>query len=226
MNPLVNEMMAAVSDQGSDGWNLARLGRFTASEMYKLMTEPRSKEDKSAGKLSEGAMTYVNIKVSEVLTGQPKAESYAYPLVYGKDLEPQAIEYFIKENPDYTYEPATFVPFGDHSGGSPDGYINDTDLIEVKCPFQSENQVDYLMLTDQYDVKRNHPNFYWQCMSNLLFTDRERLHLVCYDPRMVLKKHRMVHIIINPNPEDFERITTQLAKAVKEKLHLLQILNA
>lgn len=223
MNPLLSEIQAVVSDQGSDGWNYARLGRFTSSEMYKLMTEPRNKGDKEAGKLSEGAMTYVGIKVAEVLTGQPKSESYAYPLVYGKELEPQAIEYFIKKT-GYTYEPAMFVPFGDHSGGSPDGYINENDLLEVKCPWASENQVDYLMLTDQYDLKRNHPNHYWQCMSNLLFTDKDQLHFVAYDPRMSQEKHRMVHIVVKPNPEDFEKITTQLAKAIKEKLKLIQLL--
>lgn len=225
MNPLLSEITAVISEQGSDGWNQVRVGRFTASEMFKLMTEPKSKADKEAGKLSEGALTYVNIKVAEVLTGQPKAESYAYPLVYGKELEPQAIEYFLKKNPAFSYEPAQFVPFGDHSGGSPDGYINETDGLEIKCPFQSENQVDYLMLTDQYDLKRNHPNYYWQCMSNLLFTEKERWHFVTYDPRMAQEKHRMVHLVIKPNPEDFDKITSQLAKAVEEKLKLIKLLS-
>lgn len=223
MNPLLSEIQAIVSDQGSDGWNQVRIGRFTSSEMYKLMTEPRSKADKEAGKLSEGALTYVNIKVAEVLTGQPKAESYAYPLVYGKELEPQAIEYFIKKT-GYTYEPAMFVPFGDHSGGSPDGYINENDTLEIKCPFQSENMVDYLMLTDQFDLKRNHPNHYWQVMSNLLFTEKEQLHFVCYDPRMTTEKHRMVHLVIKPDPNDFDLIIKQIEKAVKEKLSLLKLL--
>jgi hypothetical protein len=223
MNPLLSEISAVVSDQGSDGWNLARVGRFTASEMWRLMTNPKTKQAQENGNLSETAMTYVQAKVAEVLTGQPKAESYAYPLVYGKELEPQAIEYFIKKT-GFTYEPAMFVPFGDHAGGSPDGYINETDGLEVKCPFNSENMVDYLMLTDQYDLKRNHPNHYWQVMSNLLFTDKEKFHFVCYDPRMVHDNHKMVHIVVSPNPDDFTAITDKIAKAVKEKLSLLQTL--
>lgn len=223
MNPLLGEIQAVVSEQGSDGWNQIRVGRFTASEIFKLMTEPRSKEDKAAGRLSEGAMTYVNIKVAETLTGQPKSESYAYPLVYGKELEPQAIEVFIKKT-GFSYEPATFVPFGNHAGGSPDGYINEVDGLEIKCPFQSENQVDYLMLTDQWDLKRNHPNYYWQCMSNLLFTQKEQWHFVTYDPRMVNEKHRMTHIIIKPNQEDFDLLCAKIQRAVLEKLRLIQLL--
>lgn len=223
MNPLLSEIQAIVSDQGSDGWNQARIGRFTASEIFKLMTEPRNKVDKEAGKLSEGAMTYVHQKVAEVMTGQPKSESYAYPLVYGKELEPQAIEYFIKKT-GFSYEPAMFVPFGDHAGGSPDGYINEADGLEIKCPFQSENMIDYLLLTDQFDLKRNHPNYYWQVMSNLLFTGKEQWHFVCYDPRMVNEKHRMVHLIVKPNPDDFDALAKKIAQAVKEKLSLLQLL--
>lgn len=221
---LLSEIQAVVSEQGSDGWNQARVGRFTASEMYRLMTEPRTKEAKEAGKLSEGAMTYVSEKVAETLTGQPKSEAYAYPLVYGKDLEPQAIEYFVKKT-GFMYEPATFVPFGDHAGGSPDGYINDFDGLEIKCPFNSANMVDYLMLTDQWDLKRDHPNHYWQCMSNLLFTEKEQWHFVAYDPRMTEEKHRMVHILVKPISEDFERITAKIAKAVEEKLRLIKTLS-
>lgn len=224
MNPLLSEIQAVVSEQGSDGWNQARAGRFTASEMWKLMTEPRTNVAKERGDLSEGAMTYVNEKVAETLTGQPKAESYSYPIVYGKELEPQAIEYFVKRT-GFVYEPALFVPFGDYAGGSPDGYINDTDGLEVKCPFNSANMVDYLMLTDQWDLKRNHSNHYWQCMSNLLFTGKDKWHFVAYDPRMQEEKHRMVHIEVKPISEDFERITAKIAKAVEEMLKLIKMLS-
>jgi len=224
MNPLLSEIQAVVSDQGTDGWNQARVGRFTASEMFRLMTEPRTNKAKEAGELSEGAMTYVQTKVAEVLTGQPKAESYAYPLVYGKELEPQAIEYFLKKT-GFSYEPAMFVPFGDHSGGSPDGYINEIEGLEIKCPFNSENMVDYLMLTDQWDLKRNHPNHYWQVMSNLLFTAKERWHFVAYDPRMTDEKHRMVHLVVEPKNDDFDLISLKLARAIEEKLKLIKLLS-
>jgi len=213
----------ANSEQGSDGWIDLRLGRFTASEMYKLLTEPRNKADKEAGKLSEGAMTYVLKKVSEVMTGMPADQSYAYPLVYGKEMEPSAINAFIQKN-GFKYEPAVFVPFGEHAGGSPDGYINDTDGLEIKCPFTSEKQVEYLMLTDQYDLLRMFPEYYWQCMSNLLFTHKEQWHFVTYEPRMKEEKHRLTHLIVKPNNEHFDLICAKLEKAITEKLSLLKTL--
>lgn len=222
MNPLLSEINAVISEQGSDEWNQARIGRFTASEMWKLITPPKTKEAKEAGKLSETALTYINVKVAETLTGQAKTSSYAYPLVFGKEQEPIAIEAFCKKT-GYSYEPIGFVEFGQHSGGSPDGVINETEIIEVKAPWAIETQLDYLMLTDQWDLKRLKPDYYWQCMSNLLFTMKEKCHFVAYDHRYPEDK-QIVHIIINPVSSDFDIITTAIEKGVKMKLEILNLL--
>ena len=63
--------------QGTDEWDEVRRGRFTSSEMYKLLTPPKTKAAQEAGKLSETALTYINVKVAEVITGQKKQDSYS-----------------------------------------------------------------------------------------------------------------------------------------------------
>lgn len=206
--------------QGTEEWDKMRIGRFTSSEMYRLITPPKTKEDKEAGKLSETALTYVNEKVAETLTGMAKQNSYAYPLVYGKETEAQAIEVFC-ERTEFIWDEIGFVSFGDHAGGSPDGIINETDILEVKCPYAIDTQVDYLQLTDQWDLMRLKPAYYWQCMSNLLFTGKERAHFVSFDPRYP-EKQKIVHIIIKPIADDFQKITDKIAKAVEEKLKILK----
>lgn len=216
----LDEAIKMNSEQGSDNWIDVRLGRFTASEIHKLMTEPRNKADKEAGNLSETAKTYVLKKVSEVMTGRQADQSYAYPLVYGKEMEPNAINEFIKRT-GFKYEPATFVPFGDHAGGSPDGYINETDGLEIKCPFTSDKQVEYLMLKTQNDLLKEFPEYYWQCMSNLLFSGKEKWWFVTYDPRMIEESHRLTKMIILPIESDFDKIINRIEKAVEEKLLLL-----
>ena len=45
--------------QNTSEWYASRLFRFTSSELGKLMTEPRSKADKEAGKLSATAEEYI-----------------------------------------------------------------------------------------------------------------------------------------------------------------------
>ena len=100
-------------DQGSEAWENIRAGRFTSSEWWKLMecgkrpmtqAELDARPKKGLGskttqvpdpsKMGEKGMTYIYQKVAEILTGRPKPPAYAYPLVYGKETEPEAVEYF------------------------------------------------------------------------------------------------------------------------------------
>lgn len=207
-------------EQGTVAWDQIRIGRFTSSEMWRLLTPPKTKEAKETGKLSETALIYINVKVAETLTGQQKTSSYAYPLVYGKEQEPIAIEAFC-EKTGFKWEEIGFVAFGEWAGGSPDGIINDTDILEIKCPWAIETQLDYLMLTDQWDLKRLKPDYYWQCMSNLLFTMKEKCHFVSFDDRYPDDK-KIVHLEIKPVSDDFQKITDAIEKAVKEKLEIIK----
>ena len=119
-----------------------------------------------------------------------------------------------------------FHPWGDHAGGSPDRLIGEDAGLEVKCPWQSENQVDYMMLTDFYDLKNMYPDHYWQCVSLLLFTDRKRWHFCTFDPRMKSDLHKMTFIDIHAEKvkDDMDLINTVIATAVKLKLELLNLL--
>lgn len=210
-------------DQGTPEWDRVRVGKFTASEIWKLMVEPKTNVDKEAGKLSETSMTYISEKVAEVMTGQCKQQGYAFPMVWGTEKEPDAINAFI-EKTGFTYERVGFFSFSDHAGGSPDGFINDDAIIEVKCPYDSAVQLDYLMLTDQWDLKRLKREYYWQCQANMLFTDRNLCYFVTYDPRMKEEKHQLVTLEIKPVAEDRDMIVKKIGMAVKEKLSLLKTL--
>lgn len=230
------------ADQGSEYWENIRLGRFTASEWHKLMEfgkRAMTKEELAArpkkgkgsattqvidpSKMSDKGIKYIRQKVAEVLTGQATQTSYAYPMVYGKEMEPHAIEFFI-EKTGFTYTPVAFVPYGDHAGGSPDGFINEDEGLEVKCPANSDNQISYLLLTDQWDLKAHHPDHYWQCMCNMKFSNKSLWHFVAYDPRMKEDKHKMHHIRIKPIEEDYDLIDASLISAVEEKLKLIKSL--
>lgn len=232
-------------NQGSEDWEKIRIGRFTSSEWSKLMDcgkRPMTKEELAArpkkgvgsqttqvpdpSKMGDKGLTYINQKVGEILTGRAKQSSYAYPLVYGKETEPLAVEFF--ENKfGVKCEEVGFQPWGDHAGGSPDRLIVDKDEgLEVKCPSESENQIKYLLLNDHYDLKRNYPNHYWQCVSLMLFTGKKIWHFCTFDPRMIEDKHKLTHIVIEWSKveEDIDLVVTALKGAVEEKLKLLQLL--
>lgn len=232
------------TEQGSEDWENMRAGRFTSSEIYKLMefgyrpmTEAELKARPKTGKgskttrvidqskLSNSAETYIRQKVAEVLTGKPKPSAYAFPLVYGKETEPEAVEYF--ENKfGLECETVGFQPWGDYAGGSPDRLIGEDSGLEIKCPYHSENQVDYLMLTDHWDLKALYPQYYYQCVSLLLFTGRKYWHFCTYDPRMLDDKHKLSHILIEYDKveEDADLVNQAISNAVGEMLKLLRML--
>jgi hypothetical protein len=230
--------------QGSEAWENIRAGRFTSSEFWKLMEcgyrqmtdkelAARPKEGKGSktkrvldpSTMGEKGKTYILQKVAEVLTGKPKPPSYAYPLVYGKETEPEAVEYFEKVT-GLVCEENGFQPWTEHAGGSPDRLIGETEGLEIKCPWTSEQQIGYLMLNDLYDLKRMYPANYWQCVSLMLFTGRKRWHHCSYDPRMIKDKHKLTHLIIEADQveEDQDLINVALTAAVKEKLELIALL--
>lgn len=234
-------------DQGSDQWDEIRVGRFTSSEWWKLMefgkrlmtpaelaARPKTGKGSSTTqapdftKFSQVGETYIRVKVAETLTGLPRPQAYAYPLVYGKEMEPQAVEYF-EASTGLKCASIGFQPFGAHAGGSPDRVIEDSKWgLEVKCPLTSDKQIDYLYLTDHFDLKRMYPDYYWQCVTLMFFMDFEGWHFCTFDPRFKSEKHKMTFIKIEAKDvmEDFDLIAATLENAVKQKLQMLQTLNA
>lgn len=229
-------------EQGTPEWDQVRIGRFTASEMYRLMeptkremTEAELKARPKSGKgssaklvydysaLSDAARTYINEKVAEVLTGQPKSQGYAFPLVWGNEHEEEAAEYFQKKT-GLEVEKVGFFTYTDHAGGSPDRFVGSDAILEIKCPYESVNQIKYLMLTDQFDVKREYFAYWVQCQANMLFTDRNLCHFCTFDPRMKDDKHKLTHIEIKGDPEFHDLIRQKIVQATKEKLHIISLL--
>jgi hypothetical protein len=210
-------------EQGTMEWDQIRVGRFTASEIWKLIVEPKSKEDKASGKLSETAMTYIQDKVAEIMTGQSKQQGYAFPLVWGTEKEPEAREKFI-EVTGLSVERVGFFPYTDHAGGSPDGIVEDSAILEIKCPYDSKVMIDYLMLTDVFDLKRDFREYYWQCQANMLFSDKKEAYFVAYDPRMIKPENQIKILKFQASESDQDLIIAKIAAAVKEKLQLLNLL--
>lgn len=230
-------------EQGSDAWDQIRVGRFTSSEWHLLtghgwreMTpkelEARPKKGPGSAtkrlpdfnQLSAGADGYIDRKVAEILTGRPKPQAYAYPLVYGKEQEPFACELFQKRT-GLVCEETGFHTFTDHAGGTPDRLVGETDGLEIKCPYESKNQLDYLMLNHVNDIRDNYPQFFWQCVTLLLFTGRDRWHFCTFDPRFRDDRMHLTHLIFEREKleEEFKMVVKQLENGVEKKLQRIQM---
>lgn len=61
---------------------------------------------------------------------------------------------------------------------TPDGLIGGDGVLEIKCPFQTKNHLDYLLSDESFKAKYED-----QAQFNMMLTGREWCDLVSYDPR-------------------------------------------
>lgn len=117
-----------MSEQRTNEWHLQRYGKFTSSRFNDLMGI------KGLGKTGE---TYAFEMACDIVMGLDLEDNYvSYDMQKGIELEPYAFEQFkaMVASDFLTVETCGFITINDYSGGSPDGIVNGTDPLEIKCP--------------------------------------------------------------------------------------------
>lgn len=224
MNNLLNEILkeqAMAADQRSQAWFNARVGKFTSSEIYKLLTNPQSKEAREKGEMSETAKSYVMSKVAEEMAGTEQTTNSA-ATDWGLDHEAEACNLYAELMESHV-DSTGFIPYGDHAGGSPDGICSRFGVIEIKCPYNFENHIQNLLIKDEAELLKERKAYWWQLQMNMLVAGKEEGMFISYDPRMD-GKNKMAIIPVHLQSNTKEVIDAVLEKAVAYKKHLIEIL--
>lgn len=205
--------------QGTPEWFNDRLCHFTSSEIYKLMTNPKSKKDQEAGKPSKTAEEYIFEKLAEDMTGMRKCSADTKSERWGETYEPEAISAYESASGNKV-DLCGFIEWSRMFGGSPDGLVGEDGIIEIKCPFNSSNHVRYLLLENQYELNGLEPEYYAQIQGNLLVTGRKWCDFISYDPRCVRAEFGLKILRVNRDEEFIKRIKEALdrAEAIKEQI--------
>lgn len=185
-------------EQRSPEWFELRKGKITSSEIHKIM---------SKGEFSETAKTYLLEKVCEHFNGYTEPAS-GQALDWGTELEPVAIQYY-EEMTGTKVDKASFIPVDDFYGGSPDGLVSKEGIIEVKCPFKSANHFKHGLIDTAAKFKKVVPNYYYQCVSNMICAGVKWCDFISFDPR-VKEGYQMFIFRLELEEEE--------AKSVKEKI--------
>jgi hypothetical protein len=214
--------MRSIFEQTAD-WQLERLGKFTASEIHKLMQKGRAKDQY----FGETAHTYIKGRLAEILTQEPCVQLDGLAAIeWGNSNEIDAVltfekhtgltvDYFGKGNPKFfPYEKQP-----DWAGGSPDGLIGESGVIEVKCPYNSTHHITHLLISTPQDLKKEKPDYYGQIQFNMLCTGRENGYFVSYDPRPLNHKIR-THILEIPFDKEY---CDELEERIEEAVKLLKV---
>jgi hypothetical protein len=179
-----------------------------------VLTEPRSKADKEAGRLSATAETYMLALIGEYLTGLP-ADDYQSPAMkWGTEWEAEARDVYA-EMMDCDVDTTGFVHHATipRVGASPDGLIGTDGLVEIKCP-NTATHIDTLL---NGTIK---PEYYWQMMAGIACTGRSWWHFVSYDPRMPAQHQ----IYISTIKRDEDAISLMFIEVVKFLVELDELI--
>ena len=162
---------ASFPAQGSEEWLNQRCGKLTASRMGDVMARTKTGWSTSRG-------NYLGQLVAERLSGQPSSSYESPSMAWGREYEDEARRAYMFRL-DCLVSPAGFV---DHpniamSGASPDGYVGEHGLIEIKAP----NTTTHLEIVLSGHVPEKYlPQILWQ----LACTKRHWCDFVSYDPRL------------------------------------------
>ena len=163
--------MTYFAPQGSPEWFQERLGKVTASRVADLCA--RTKTGYGASRAN-----YMAELIVERLTGQPAPSYENDAMRWGKEQEPAArLAYGFMQ--DVEVEAAGFVshPFIAEAGASPDGYVGDHGLVEIKSP-NTSTHIDTLL--NQTIANK----YFMQMQFQMACTGRRWADFVSFDPRM------------------------------------------
>lgn len=163
-------------EQGTPEWFAARKNRVTGSSVGGILgISPYSTR--------EGVMRAM---VRESL-GAPSEfpDPVPPPVAWGKAMEKTAIGMFEMETSE-AVEPAPFVEYEDWLGASPDGYVTDGKLIEVKCPWGIRNDPNPI-----FKLPQEQPHYVAQMQVQMFVTGYQSCWFYQYTPHGSMNK--LVH---------------------------------
>ena len=212
--------------QRTTEWYKARLGKITSSNVYKVMTESRTKGEV----FGDTAKTYLYELAADRNLGEATLndeEALAEYLGQGYESEAMRRGTELEESARITYTmdlPATqtvkevgFVPdseYGDFYGDSPDGLLIENDevvgCIEIKCP-KTSTWIRYReAFAAGKTLRQIEPKYYWQCQSHMRCNNVSFCDFIYFDPYM---DNGLQVVRIDRNEDDIQRMVERIVLA-------------
>lgn len=201
-------------EQGSPEWFAQRCGKATASKIADIIATTKSGPAASR-------KNYAAQLVAERLTGAVEESYTNAAMQWGKDKEPEARAAYA-----FLYADGVEVVeagFVDHpsiamSGASPDGYVGDDGLVEIKCP-NTATHIDTLL------GKSVPGKYVTQMQWQMACTGRKWCDFVSFDPR--LPSHLSLFVKrVHRDDAEIKRLETEVAQFLAEVSATVQALEA
>jgi putative phage-type endonuclease len=164
-------MILETSDQRTEDWYAARLGKVTASRFRDAIAALKS------GAPAQAQRDYLTELVVERLTQQPIQRFQNAAMTWGTEQEPAARAAYERVTGRIVEETGFVAHDTLMAGCSPDGLVDWDGLIEIKCPYGTAVHIETLL----NGMPADHIP---QVQGQMWITGREWCDFVSFDPRM------------------------------------------
>lgn len=188
----------ADAQQGSTMWQILKLGVISASNVNKAVAK--------AG--SETRSTYLAELCAQICTGTFDELNSKY-LEWGNFHEDAARSYYeFSTGNEVKQLPFVFKDDSFRMGCSPDGIVNETKGVEIKCPFNAVHFVKFLV---EDKIKSE---YVWQYQYSLWVMDATHWDFVQYHPSM--KKNPMKILTVEKDEKTFKIFDELIPKFIED----------
>ncbi|WP_254492916.1 lambda exonuclease family protein [Bartonella sp. B1099] len=193
-------------EQRTAEWFQARLGKVTASNVYNVLS-------KTAKGIPTSKYEDYKIKLMTERLTEEISQSYITPAMqWGIEHEEDALrEYAFIYDTEVTGCGFIQHPTIPMAGASPDGFVGEDGLVEVKCP-QPPNHLRFFI---DSNIK---PEYHAQMQFQMACTGRQWCDFISYDPRFVGRSSdfRMKIKRIHRDEEQIEQINQAVENFLAE----------
>lgn len=176
-----------MTEQRSPEWYASRKGRITASSVGAIL-----------GHAPYQTRASVLRRMVREAHGYPSEFEGNAATEWGTFNEEGAALDFTLET-GLKIEPAPFVPVDDWAGASPDGYVSDGAIIEIKCPFGLRDKA-----TPVFKSIHDQPHYYDQVQFQLYVTERKTCHFWQWTPNGT--RHEVVEVSVAWQEENLPKL--------------------
>lgn len=184
-----DQAIQLAKEDDHDEWQIQRLGKTSPSTWGKLVKKDRSGGfTLSTGKVAKDLIYKIAwerllkqvLDGDKISNGLSRISFTSKPTEHGHDHELEAIGAYM----DYTGNKVDLTAYryhevNDYLGGTPDGFVGDDGLIEVKCPWNGGNHLQTLLEGEVYNEE-----YIYQMQGYMWICDKKWCDFVTYDPAM------------------------------------------
>lgn len=162
--------------------NPIRIGRFTSSQIYLLLTS-----DRTGKEFGKPALEYIaEVNMERRLQRRLGTDTNSKPTSWGDLVERRVFELLPLQ---YTLSSAETIVHPDYDfwAGSPDGGKHDEGrtAFDIKCPFTLKSFCEAVDCKDEQEFRLKHSfgyKYYWQLVSNSILLNTTYAEMITYCP--------------------------------------------